>query len=154
MGIFQAFDTAAVDHVECPCKKCNTQLRLTYTRVSIPAPNSLTCPNQTTYNLSWPNCSMFSNPIWLVRTEHDTSTPLVTKSTVSLLLIVCHILSLLTCRTPSQVWIPSLDFTGIVPSPDSIFVRNCPRAFLFGCLSMESSCVTASWGEKILQTNG
>lgn len=25
---------------------------------------------------------------------------------------------------------PSLLFTGIVPSPDSIFVRNCPRALL------------------------
>ena len=32
--------------------------------------------------------------------------------------------------TPSQVWIESDDFTGIVPSPDSIFVRNWPRAFL------------------------
>jgi hypothetical protein len=59
-------------------------------------------------------------------------------------LFVYCILAMFTCKTPSQVWIPSLDFTGIVPSPDSIFVRNCPRAFLFGCLSMESSCVTAS----------
>lgn len=32
--------------------------------------------------------------------------------------------------TPSQVWMPSLLFTGMVPSPDSILVRNWPRAFL------------------------
>lgn len=39
-------------------------------------------------------------------------------------------LLLLTCMTPSHVWMPSLLLTGIVPSPDSIFVRNWPRAFL------------------------
>lgn len=38
--------------------------------------------------------------------------------------------NLITCITPSHVWMPSLLFTGMVPSPDSIFVRNCPRAFL------------------------
>lgn len=52
-----------------------------------------------------------------------------------------------TINTPSQVWIPSLLFTGIVPSPDSIFVRNWPLARLLGCLSMDSF---SSWGEKIL----
>ena len=40
------------------------------------------------------------------------------------------------CMTPSQVWMPSLDLTGIVPSPDSILVLNCPLAFLLGCLSV------------------
>ena len=30
------------------------------------------------------------------------------------------------CKTPSQVWTPAEDLTGIVPSPDSIFVRSCP----------------------------
>lgn len=39
------------------------------------------------------------------------------------------------CSTPSQVWMVLLDLTGMVPSPDSIFVRNCPRAFRLGCLS-------------------
>lgn len=38
-------------------------------------------------------------------------------------------------RTPSHVWIVLLERTGMVPSPDSILVRSCPRAFLFGCLS-------------------
>jgi len=36
------------------------------------------------------------------------------------------------CMTPSQVWIPSEDLTGIVPSPDSILVRSWPRALRFG----------------------
>lgn len=43
--------------------------------------------------------------------------------------------SLSPCRTPSQVWIVLLVRTGIVPSPDSILVRSCPRAFRFGCRS-------------------
>lgn len=38
-------------------------------------------------------------------------------------------------RTPSHVWMVLLERTGMVPSPDSILVRSCPRAFLFGCLS-------------------
>lgn len=43
--------------------------------------------------------------------------------------------SLSPCSTPSQVWMVLLDLTGMVPSPDSILVLNCPRAFLLGCLS-------------------
>ncbi len=39
------------------------------------------------------------------------------------------------CMTPSHVWMPSDDLTGIVPSPDSIFVRSWPRALRFGCRS-------------------
>lgn len=39
-----------------------------------------------------------------------------------------------TCKTPSQVCMMAF-FTGMVPSPDSIFVLNCPREILFGCLS-------------------
>lgn len=53
-------------------------------------------------------------------------------------------------RTPSQVWIFSELLTGIVPSPDSILVRSCPRALRFGWLSTRSSLLAASWGEKIL----
>ena len=40
------------------------------------------------------------------------------------------------CMTPSHVWMPSLDFTGIVPSPDSIFVLNWPLAFRLGWRSV------------------
>ena len=36
------------------------------------------------------------------------------------------------CNTPSQVWIPSEDLTGMVPSPDSILVLNWPRALRLG----------------------
>lgn len=42
--------------------------------------------------------------------------------------------TLLTCKTPSQVCMMAF-LTGMVPSPDSIFVLNCPRDILFGCLS-------------------
>lgn len=42
------------------------------------------------------------------------------------------------CSTPSHVWMLACDRTGIVPSPDSIFVRSCPLAFRFGCLSAGS----------------
>ena len=60
-------------------------------------------------------------------------------------------------RTPSQVWMASEDLTGMVPSPDSILVRNWPRAFRFGCGSVTVfkapslvSLGSNSWGEKIL----
>lgn len=43
--------------------------------------------------------------------------------------------SLSPCKTPSQVWIVVVERTGMVPSPDSIFVRSCPLALRFGCLS-------------------
>lgn len=43
--------------------------------------------------------------------------------------------SLSPCNTPSHVWIVVVERTGIVPSPDSIFVRSCPLALRFGCLS-------------------
>lgn len=46
--------------------------------------------------------------------------------------------SLSPCSTPSHVWRLALDRTGIVPSPDSIFVRSCPLALRFGCLSAGS----------------
>ncbi len=38
--------------------------------------------------------------------------------------------------TPSHVCTPSAaqERTGMVPSPDSILVRSCPRARRFGCL--------------------
>lgn len=52
--------------------------------------------------------------------------------------------SLEPCMTPSQVWIPSGDFTGIVPSPDSILVRSWPRTrrvcvkpYFFLCMGIE-----------------
>jgi hypothetical protein len=51
------------------------------------------------------------------------------------------------CNIPSHVCVIPVGLTGIVPSPDSIFVLNWPRAFLFGWGS--SSSVLASWGEKI-----
>ena len=60
-------------------------------------------------------------------------------------------------RTPSQVWMASEDLTGMVPSPDSILVRNWPRALRFGCGSVTVlrapslvSLGSNSWGEKIL----
>lgn len=62
--------------------------------------------------------------------------------------------SLSPCITPSQVCTPTAILTGIVPSPDSIFVLSCPLAFLFGCLSLPSfslPCWT-SCGEKILES--
>lgn len=37
-------------------------------------------------------------------------------------------------RTPSQVCTVPGPRTGTVPSPDSIFVRRCPRNFLARCL--------------------
>ena len=37
-------------------------------------------------------------------------------------------------RTPSQVCTAPGPRTGTVPSPDSIFVRRCPRNFLARCL--------------------
>ena len=46
------------------------------------------------------------------------------------------------CSTPSHVWTLALERTGMVPSPDSIFVRSCPRAFRFGCLSAGSKTET------------
>lgn len=52
------------------------------------------------------------------------------------------------CITPSQVCSKLLQFfTGIVPSPDSIFVRSCPRANLLGCRS--GSCCSCSCGLNI-----
>lgn len=49
---------------------------------------------------------------------------------------------------PSHVCMPSLLFTGIVPSPDSIFVRKIPRAFRLGCLSIPK-LASSSWGLNI-----
>lgn len=46
------------------------------------------------------------------------------------------------CSTPSHVWMLAFERTGIVPSPDSIFVRSCPRALRFGCLSAGSRTET------------
>lgn len=46
--------------------------------------------------------------------------------------------SLSPCSTPSHVWMPAFERTGMVPSPDSIFVRSWPRALRFGCLSAGS----------------
>lgn len=37
-------------------------------------------------------------------------------------------------NTPSHVWAALWHRTGMVPSPDSIFVRRCPRYFLTMCL--------------------
>ena len=60
--------------------------------------------------------------------------------------------------TPSQVWIPSQLFTGMVPSPDSILVRNWPLALRLGCLSTEPdsgpclSAVAASCGENMRES--
>lgn len=58
--------------------------------------------------------------------------------------------SLSPCSTPSHVWMLAFDRTGIVPSPDSIFVRSCPLALRFGCRSAGSEREKASskpWGE-------
>lgn len=49
---------------------------------------------------------------------------------LKLIMISGREFQVLTSRTPSQVWMPPLLFTGMVPSPDSIFVRSCPLACL------------------------
>lgn len=56
--------------------------------------------------------------------------------------------SLSPCNTPSHVWIVVVERTGMVPSPDSIFVRSCPLALRFGCRSPWSKwqkLLTISW---------
>lgn len=56
--------------------------------------------------------------------------------------------SLSPCNTPSHVWMVVVERTGMVPSPDSIFVRSCPLALRFGCLSPWSKwqkSPTISW---------
>ena len=56
------------------------------------------------------------------------------------------------CRTPSHVWTLALERTGMVPSPDSIFVRSCPRAFRFGCLSAGSKTETQGPLERVCRS--
>lgn len=57
------------------------------------------------------------------------------------------------CSTPSQVWMVLLDLTGMVPSPDSILVLNCPRAFRLGCLSPWSERPWEEGNKKQTNTN-
>lgn len=56
------------------------------------------------------------------------------------------------CSTPSHVWTLALERTGMVPSPDSIFVRSCPRAFRFGCLSAGSKTETQGSLETVCRS--
>ena len=46
----------------------------------------------------------------------------------------------------------ALERTGMVPSPDSIFVRSCPRAFRFGCLSAGSKTETQGPLERVCRS--
>lgn len=58
-----------------------------------------------------------------------------TENYLAILSLQDMVSSLSPCSTPSHVWMVLLDLTGMVPSPDSILVLNCPRAFRLGCLS-------------------
>lgn len=46
----------------------------------------------------------------------------------------------------------ALERTGWSPSPDSIFVRSCPRAFRFGCLSAGSKTETQGPLERVCRS--
>lgn len=83
------------------------------------------------------------------------------KTDLAILSLQDMVSSLSPWRTPSHVWMVVPERTGMVPSPDSILVRSCPRAFLLGCLSLWSerfkerskeNGATASeeWGENLL----
>lgn len=78
--------------------------------------------NLTTFDQSSILIKMIRNSFW-------------NKSYLAILSLQDMVSSLSPWRTPSQVWMVLLERTGMVPSPDSILVRSCPRAFLLGCLS-------------------
>lgn len=83
------------------------------------------------------------------------------KADLAILSLQDMVSSLSPWRTPSHVWMVLPELTGIVPSPDSILVRSCPRVFLLGCLSLwserfkernkENGATTSEeWGENLL----
>lgn len=91
------------------------------------------------YHATIPSCSAIKSSS--KETNHSVSH-------LAILSLQDMVSSLSPCNTPSHVWIVVVERTGMVPSPDSIFVRSCPLALRFGCLSPWSKwqkSLTISW---------